>query len=86
MSDALPAQAKGRRPTVFDDPAIDALVSMLLELARETWVTRSRLAAFEAKFGPVEDVVLDAAAETRLVAEREAFVARLFRVLEADLR
>lgn len=70
------------KPQVFDDPAIDALVKMLLELASETWVTRARLAALEAKVGSVEDLVLPAEVETKLAADREAFVRKLFAVLE----
>ncbi len=75
-------EARGVKPQVFDDPAIDALVKMLLELASETWVTRARLAALEAKIGSVEDVVLSPEAEARLAVERDAFVKRLFGVLE----
>jgi hypothetical protein len=70
------------KPQVFDDPATDALVKMLLELASETWVTRARLAALEAKVGSVEDFVLPPEAEAKLAADREAFVKKLFSVLE----
>lgn len=73
-----------RRPKVFDDPAIDALVAMLLELAREQYVTRARLAALEHAVGSVEELALPPAAEAALAAEREAFIARLFAVLERD--
>lgn len=69
-------------PRVFDDPATDALVRMMLELASETWVTRARLAAVEARVGSVEDVELSPEAEAALAAEREAFVKKLFAVLE----
>ena len=74
--------ARGTRPQLFDDPAIDALVRMLLELAREQWVTRSRLAALEARIGSVEDLTLPPDVEARLAAERDAFVKRVFGVLE----
>ncbi len=75
-------EARGTRPQLFDDPAIDALVKMLLELASETWVTRARLAALEEKFGSIEDVALSPEAQTRLAAERDSFVARIFSSLE----
>jgi hypothetical protein len=75
-------RARGVKPQVFDDPAIDALVKMLLELASETWVTRARLAALEAKVGSVEDLVLPADVEAGLATERDAFVRKLFAVLE----
>ena len=81
-SGAASGEARGAKPQVFDDPAIDALVKMLLELASETWVTRARLAALEARVGSVEDMVLPAAAEAQLAAERDAFVKKLFGVLE----
>ena len=74
--------ARGVKPQVFDDPAIDALVKMLLELASETWVTRARLAALEAKVGSVEELVLPAEAEAQLAAERDAFVKKIFGVLK----
>lgn len=76
------SESRGNKPQVFDDPAIDALVKMLLELASETWVTRARLAALEAKVGSVEDLVLPPKTEARLSADRDAFVKRLFGVLE----
>lgn len=76
------SEARGVKPQVFDDPAIDALVKMLLELASETWVTRARLAALEAKVGSVEDLVLPAEVEAALAAERDAFVKKIFGVLE----
>jgi hypothetical protein len=69
-------------PRVFDDPATDALVRMLLELASESWVTRARLAALEAKIGSVEDLELSPEAEAALATERDAFVKRIFSVLE----
>jgi len=77
-----PKVNRGIKPQVFDDPAIDALVKMLLELASETWVTRARLAALEAKVGSVEDLVLPPEAEAQLAAERDAFVKKIFGVLE----
>lgn len=79
----LPTTAKGTRPKFFDDPAVDALVAMLLELARETWVTRARLAALEAHVGgDLEALILPPETEARLADARQAFVERLFRVLE----
>ena len=76
------SEARGVKPQVFDDPAIDALVKMLLELASETWVTRARLAALEARVGSVEDLVLPAETEALLAIERNAFVKKIFGVLE----
>ena len=75
-------ESRGIKPQLFDDPAIDALVKMLLELASETWVTRARLAALEAKVGSVEDLTLPPEIEAKLAAERDAFVKKIFGVLE----
>jgi hypothetical protein len=62
---------------------VDAtVVRMLLELASESWVTRARLAALEAKIGSVEDLELSPEAEAALATERDAFVKRIFSVLE----
>lgn len=68
---------------LFDDPAIDALTRMIIELASENWVTRARLAALEAKVGSIEELVLTPDAEAALAAEREAFVAKIFSALDA---
>ena len=76
------SDSRGNRPQLFDDPAIDALVKMLLELASETWVTRARLAAVEAKIGSVENLQLPPEAEAKLTADREAFIKKLFSTLE----
>lgn len=91
MSNALPAQARGDRPRFFDDPAVDALLAMVLELAKEGWVTRHRLATLEhwaanAVTGASEPwseaYRLPDDVEARLAAERDAGVARLLGVVE----
>jgi len=89
MSEPLPRAAKGDRPTFFDDPAVDALVTMVLELAREQWVLRHRLAVIEdyverrdGSLGAVESHALPPEATAALDAQRAEFVARLFRAVE----
>jgi hypothetical protein len=88
---SLPEQARGPLPTFFDDPAIDTLVAMLLDLAQEQWVTRARLAALEhwaahevtaARTPFSEDYALPPEPEERLAAERAAFVKRLMAPIE----
>jgi hypothetical protein len=92
MSDfvQLPEQARGRRPRAFDD-ASDTLIAMLLELAKDQWVTTSRLAALEhwaahqvtaARTPWREDYPLPADAQAALAAERDAFVRRLMAPIE----
>jgi hypothetical protein len=44
----LPLEASGRRPAFFEQPGIDQLLSMVLELAAETWVVRERVFILEA--------------------------------------
>jgi hypothetical protein len=89
VTEPLPRAAKGDRPTFFDDPAVDALVTMVLELAREQWVLRHRLAVLEdyverkdGSLGAVERHTLPAEATAALDAQRTEFVARLFRAVE----
>jgi len=82
----LPDQARGNRPRFFGDGASDILMAMVLELAKEQWVTRNRLATLEhwvaaevtaAKTPWSEDYALPPEAEAALAAERDAFVRRL---------
>jgi hypothetical protein len=90
MSAPLPKAFKGKRPVFFDDPAVDALLSTVIELAQEVSVLRDRQAAFES-FLDSQGVAARAAfasyqlpdSETAdLAARRTAFIERLFRVLE----
>ena len=43
----LPRQTKGKRPAFFDDPAIDQVMTFVLELATELAVVRERLDTVE---------------------------------------
>jgi hypothetical protein len=89
VTEPLPVSARGGRPNFFDDPAIDTLLAMLLELAKEQSVTRERLARLEhyvesrgGEVGAVEALELPADVEAGLAAQRHEFVARLFRAVE----
>ena len=88
MIEPLPRTAKGDRPAFFDDPAVDALVAMVLELARETWVVKNRVALLEDAIAvhlPALDVEthrLPAEKQAALDSTRADFVARLFRVID----
>lgn len=90
MTEPLPRTAKGDRPAFFDDAAIDALVAMVLELARETWVVKNRVALLEdalAAHAPSLDVEthrLPPEKQATLDAARADFIARLFRVIDRD--
>ena len=44
----VPQTAKGYRPTFFDDPANDRIISMMMSMITEMWVMRERLDTVEA--------------------------------------
>ncbi len=46
-SEERPTVAKGRRPYFFDDPSIDKLMSIIMEMAAELSVLRERLDVHE---------------------------------------
>ncbi|MFN3591332.1 MAG: hypothetical protein ACK4TG_04005 [Thermaurantiacus sp.] len=88
---SLPERARGPRPRFFDDPAIDTLMAMFLDLAQEQWVTRARLAALEhwaahevtvARSPWSDDYRLPPEAEAQLAEERAAFVRRIMAPIE----
>lgn len=78
-----------RHPYFLDDPVIDALVEVCLELGAELWTTRARLARLERLLEvdgqPVaellEEKVDDEGDRAAWVAERDRFVERIFGVL-----
>jgi hypothetical protein len=89
----LKRKAKGQRPTFFDDPDTDKLVSMLMGLAGEVSVMRDRMDTIERLLGekgllsqsdidnfePPEDVLMQRA-ETR-----EMFLGEITRVITSEL-
>ena len=88
---SLPEHARGDRPRFFDSPETDALLAMVLELAKDQWVLKNRLATLEhyvthevtgARVAWGEDYRLPAEAEAALAAERDAGVKRLLGVVE----
>jgi len=87
----LPDQARGHRPRFFEEGASDILIAMLLELAKEQWVTKNRLATLEhwaanevtaARTPWGEEYTLPADIEAALATERDAFVRRLMAPIE----
>jgi hypothetical protein len=74
------------QPAFFDDPAIDNLIAVTLELGAELWVQKERLRIVE-KLLAEQGVVTAEAIEryvdspeeiARVQAERDAFVNRLY--------
>jgi hypothetical protein len=82
-----------KRPSQFDDPAIDALLSIVLSLGSEVYVLRDRLCIIE-KMLAAKGTISRADIETykptpeeeeEIRKEADAFMARLFRVFEGNL-
>lgn len=79
----LPRQTKGKRPQFFDDPAIDQVMTFVVELATELAVVRTRLDTVERlldEHGSVTRAAIDAYEPGPDVeAERDAWLAGYFR-------
>ena len=84
----LPRHTRGKRPHFFDDPAIDQMMTFLLELTTEVSVMRERLDTVEQLLdrsgsvtrAAIEAFVPDAALESERAAWRDAYVKRVFRM------
>lgn len=84
----LPRETKGKRPRFFDDPAIDQMMTFLLELTTEVAVMRERLDTVERLLdeqGSVTRAAIEAyqpppAVENERHAWREAYLKRIYRM------
>lgn len=84
----LPRVTKGKRPSFFDDPAIDQLMTFTLELMTEVAVLRERLDTHERVLdrkgtmstAEIEAYHPDEKVETDRFAWREAYVRRVLRM------
>lgn len=87
----LPRSIRGPRPAFHADPAVDKLLSTVLQLAAEVWTLRERLAAMEAiarergslQQGEVDSHEFSADDEARLEVLRREFLESILRPLEA---
>ena len=78
--------------TYYDDPVIDQLVSLVTELGASLWIVKERLSALEGVLeraglvspGAVECFTRDEEGQREWLAERDAFVSRLFGSLATD--
>jgi hypothetical protein len=85
----LPRKSKGKRPTFFDDPAVDHLMTMVLELSTELSVVYSRLDTLErvledgklVERAKLETYTPSAEAEAERAEWRTLFLDRLFRTI-----
>ena len=85
----LPHAAKGKRPSFYPDPAVDALLAAIAALTAEVSVAFDRIATLERLLerhdllptDAVESYEADDTESRRRIAEREALIERVFRVL-----
>lgn len=78
--------APAPEPAFFDNPAIDNLIAVVLELGAELWVQRERTRVIEALLAQkgvvtpelIEQYVPSAEEVARAKAERDAFVSRVY--------
>ncbi len=81
-----------KKPSQFDDPAIDALLSIVLSLGNEVYVLRDRMRIIETLLeakGTISRADIDkyqqAPEEAESIRkEADAFVSRLFRTFESN--
>ena len=84
----LPRHTRGKRPHFFDDPAIDQMMTFMLELTTEVSVLRERLDTVERLLdrhgsvtrAAIEAFVPEAEVENERAAWRDAYVKRVFRM------
>jgi len=81
-----------KRPSQFDDPAIDALLGIVLSLGSEVYVLRDRMRVIEKMLeakGAISRADIEAYKPTpeeegEIGKDRDAFMARFFRVFEGN--
>jgi hypothetical protein len=81
-----------KRPSQFDDPAIDALLSIVLSLGSEVYVLRDRMRIIENLLeakgaisrADIEDYQPAPEEEEEIRKEADAFISRLFRTFEGN--
>ena len=88
----IPLAQRGKRPSFFDESAVDQVVTMMLEVMAELWVVKERVYVLEkvldeAGIATTEQVESRALTENE-VAEleiaRRKYVETIMRSLEAD--
>ena len=88
----LPRQSKGKRPQFFDEPAVDHLMAMVLELSAELATVYAKVDTLERlldEAGVVKRQAAlsyqpDAAGEAERGQWRNLFLERLFRTWRAE--
>lgn len=89
-TDRLPRAHKGRRASFHAEPGVDQLYGIVAALAAELWAARERIDTLEQVLvateslpaGAVERFQPGPETSARRQQEREAFIQRVFQVLE----
>ena len=85
---SLPRASKGKRPSFFDDPSIDQVMTFVLELMAETAALRDRVDTIERLLDArgsitrddIEGYRADDAVEGERTAWRKGFIERVLRM------
>ena len=88
----LPRHTRGKRPHFFDDPAIDQLMTFLIELTTEVSVIRERLDTVEILLerdgavtrAAIEAFIPDTDRDAERAAWRDGYVKRVVRMHAAE--
>jgi hypothetical protein len=88
----VPLTQKGRRPSFFDESAVDQVVTMMLEMMAELWVIKEHVYTLEKVLGEagisakeqVEACKFNADEAAELETARLTFVETIMRSLEAN--
>lgn len=89
----LPLYARNPRPAFHDQEAVDRLIAIVIALTSELSVMRDRVATLERLGeaagwlapGGVDGHVPDADERARREGDREALLARVFAIMQADI-
>ena len=88
----IPMTSKGKRPSFFDDSAVDQIVTMMLEMMAELWVVKERVYTLEKVLGEagidakekIESCELSENDVAELEVARRKYVETIMRSLEAN--
>lgn len=88
----MPLDTKGKRPTFFNDRAVDALMTTVLEVMAENWTLKERLLALEKALvdtgvlavDSVENVTWSDAEKITHETERQRILSDAFRALNSE--
>lgn len=88
----MPLDTKGKRPSFFNDPALDTMMTALLDVMAENWALKERLYALEKtltsdgviKSDAVENISWTDDEKMSHETERQRILSDAFRALKGD--